>query len=211
MKKARLNKQVDKKEDSVENFTTKTKIITTLILLLTLGGFYYLTVKIVDKQKKETKEENKTINVREDNDINYSDIEGIKDSSYYVLLYKEDDEKNSQYDTYINSLKNSNHGMEYYYINLSKEENKDLLSDKEELKDLKKLKVKDTTLIFVEDGKIKENYVGSEKILNQLMSYFIKVAEDNNKDFDDVDESNSNSNKEKTEKSNSNKEEKKDK
>ena len=203
MKKARLNKQVDKKKETKENFTIKTKVITALILLLTLGGFYYLTIKIVDKQKKDNKETNETIDVRKDNDINYSDIDSIKDSSYYLLLDKEDDDKNSQYDTYINSLKKSNLGLEYYYIDLSKDENKKLLGDKEELKDLKKLKVKDTTLIFVEDGKVKETYVGSEKILNQLMSYFIKIAEDNNDNedvFDDVNDSNSNKDNEKKDK-----------
>lgn len=207
MKKARLNKQVDKKKETKENFTIKTKVITALILLLTLGGFYYLTIKIVDKQKKDNKETNETIDVRKDNDINYSDIDSIKDSSYYLLLDKEDDDKNSQYDTYINSLKKSSSGLEYYYIDLSKDENKKLLGDKEELKDLKKLKVKDTTLIFVEDGKVKETYVGSEKILNQLMSYFIKIAEDNNDNedvFGDVNDSNSN-------KDDTKKEEKKDK
>ncbi len=203
MKKARLNKQVDKKKETKENFTIKTKVITALILLLTLGSFYYLTIKIVDKQNKENKKENETIDVRKENDINYSDIDNIKDSSYYLLLDKEDDDKNSQYDTYINSLKKSNLGLEYYYIDLSKDENKKLLGDKEELKDLKKLKVKDTTLIFVEDGKVKETYVGSEKILNQLMSYFIKIAEDNNDNedvFDDVNDSNSNKDNEKKDK-----------
>ena len=203
MKKARLNKQVDKKKETKENFTIKTKVITALILLLTLGSFYYLTIKIVDKQNKENKKENETIDVRKENDINYSDIDNIKDSSYYLLLDKEDDDKNSQYDTYINSLKKSNLGLEYYYIDLSKDENKKLLGDKEKLKDLKKLKVKDTTLIFVEDGKVKETYVGSEKILNQLMSYFIKIAEDNNDNedvFDDVNDSNSNKDNEKKDK-----------
>lgn len=217
MKKARLNKQNTKKLETTEDFTTKTKIITMFVLLLTLGGFYFLTEKIVEKQNKELKERNKEINVREDNDINYSDIDSIKDESYYLLLDKEDDEKNKQYDNYINSLKSSNYGVEYYYIDLSKDENKDLLGDKEELKELKELKVKDTTLIFVEDGKIKETYVGSEKILNQLMSYFIKSAEDNNSNdgLDEFDKENFNSNKESKSNSNkdskSNKEEKKDK
>lgn len=217
MKKARLNKQNTKKLETTEDFTTKTKIITMFVLLLTLGGFYFLTEKIVEKQNKELKERNKEINVREDNDINYSDIDSIKDESYYLLLDKEDDEKNKQYDNYINSLKSSNYGVEYYYIDLSKDENKDLLGDKEELKELKELKVKDTTLIFVEDGKIKETYVGSEKILNQLMSYFIKSAEDNNSNdgLDEFDKEDFNSNKESKSNSNkdskSNKEEKKDK
>lgn len=217
MKKARLNKQNTKKLETTEDFTTKTKIITMFVLLLTLGGFYFLTEKIVEKQNKELKEQNKEINVREDNDINYSDIDSIKDESYYLLLDKEDDEKNKQYDNYINSLKSSNYGVEYYYIDLSKDENKDLLGDKEELKELKELKVKDTTLIFVEDGKIKETYVGSEKILNQLMSYFIKSAEDNNSNdgLDEFDKEDFNSNKESKSNSNkdskSNKEEKKDK
>lgn len=201
MKKARLKKQTNKNNNTLtEDFSIKSKIITTIVLLLMLVGVYFLTTKIVEKQNND-EDSSTTINVREDNDINYSDIENIKDSSYYLLLYNEEDENNSNYDTYINSLKYSNYSVEFYYINLSKDENKGILGDEEKLDDLTKLKIKDTTLIYVEDSEIKNTYVGSENILNQLLSFFIS-SEDNNTITSTSD--NSNSNKESDSNSNEN-------
>lgn len=191
MKKARIKQKKQKKDIiSTEGFSTKSKIITGVILVLSLIGFYIMTLKLVKNRGKEEPEK-VTINVRETNNINYSDIEKIEASSYYVLLYKEDDENNSSYDSYINALKYSNYPDEFYYINLSSDENKKLLSDKEELKDVDKLKVKDTTLIYISDNKIKESYVGSEKIIAQLQSFFVSAeTEENNSN-----KVNSNSNK----------------
>lgn len=201
MKKARIKQQNNKKDEKKvvsEEFSTKTKVITAIVLILTLVGFYLVTIKLVNNRKKNDPTSNKIeINVRRDHDINNSDIKNIKDKSYYLLLTKKDDENNSSYDSQINALKYSNYPEEFYYIDLSKDENKKLLSDKEELKELDKLKVKDTTLVYVLDGKVKETYVGSEKILNKLISL-----------FSSGDESKSNSNK--VSNSNSNKDSKTD-
>jgi len=192
MKKARIKQQNNKKDDKKvvsEGFSTKAKVITAIVLVVALVGFYLLTLKLVKNRTKKDETSNKVeINVRKDNDINYSDIKNIKNSTYYLLIDKADDKSNSSYDSYINELKYINNPDEFYYIDLSKDENKKLLSDKEELKELDKLKVKDTTLIYVLDGKIKETYVGSKKILDKLDSLF-SVDENSNK------VSNSNSNK----------------
>ena len=192
MKKARIKQQNNKKDEKKvvsEGFSTKVKVITAIVLVVTLVGFYLLTLKLVKNRTKKDETSNKVeINVRKNNDINYSDIKNIKNSTYYLLIDKADDKSNSSYDSYINELKYINNPDEFYYIDLSKDENKKLLSDKEELKELDKLKVKDTTLIYVLDGKIKETYVGSKKILDKLDSLF-SVDENSNK------VSNSNSNK----------------
>ena len=192
MKKARIKQQNNKKDEKKvvsEGFSTKVKVITAIVLVVTLVGFYLLTLKLVKNRTKKDETSNKVeINVRKNNDINYSNIKNIKNSTYYLLIDKADDKSNSSYDSYINELKYINNPDEFYYIDLSKDENKKLLSDKEELKELDKLKVKDTTLIYVLDGKIKETYVGSKKILDKLDSLF-SVDENSNK------VSNSNSNK----------------
>lgn len=203
MKKARIKQQKQKKDIiASEGFSTKSKIITGVILVLLLVGFYIMTIKLVKNRGKEEPEK-VTINVRETNNINYSDIEKIEASSYYVLLYKEDDENNSSYDSYINALKYSNYPDEFYYINLSSDENKKLLSDKEELKDVDKLKVKDTTLIYVSENKIKESYVGSEKIIAQLQSFFVSAeTEENNSNSNEKSNKEDKSNKTSNEKSN---------
>ena len=185
MKKAKLKKQVSKKNEPQisEKFSVKTKIITIIISILVLVAFYFITVKIVENRKNDSENiEQEVVNVRKLNDIDYSDVEKMVASSYYLLFDKDDDSHNDEYDAYIDSLKAINFPIEFYYINLSKDENKDVLSSKEKLDDLKNIKVKDTTLIYVEDGKIKDTYVGNEKILEYLSSFFV------------TDESNSNSN-----------------
>jgi hypothetical protein len=224
MKKARIKQQNNKKEEKKvvsEEFSTKAKVITAIVLVLTLVAFYLLTLKLVKNRTKKDETSNKVeINVRKDNDINYSDIKNIKNTSYYLLIDKADDESNSSYDSQINALKYINNPDEFYYIDLSKDENKKLLSDKEELKDLDKLKVKDTTLVYVLDGKIKESYVGSKKILDKLESLFSsdddsnsnKASNSNSNKKDDKKEEKKDSKKDSnsnTKKSNSNKNKKK--
>ena len=202
MKKARLKTEKNKKEKQIDSkFSTSSIVITTLLMVALLLGSYFLTIKIIDKQEKE--EESEKIDVRKNNTINYSDVDDIKEDSYYLLFDKDDDELNSTYDSYINSLKYSSYDKEFYYIDLSADENKDLLSDKESLKDLKDIKVKDTTLVYVEDGKIKETYVGSKDVSNYLLSFFITTSENSNSN--ETSNLESNSNKKKKKESNSNK------
>lgn len=207
MKKAKLKKQVSKKNEPQisEKFSVKTKIITIIISILVLVAFYFITVKIVENRKNDSENiEQEVVNVRKLNDIDYSDVEKMVASSYYLLFDKDDDSHNDEYDAYIDSLKAINFPIEFYYINLSKDENKDVLSSKEKLDDLKNIKVKDTTLIYVEDGKIKDTYVGNEKILEYLSSFFVTDESNSNSNSND-DKEESNSNKESTSnKSNSN-------
>ncbi len=205
MKKAKLKKQVTEKDKTKvqEKFNIKTKIITAILMLALLVGFYFLTVKILDNRKPDTSDIEDNVDVRKSNDIDYSDVENMVASSYYLLLNKADDSSNDEYDAYINSLKMIGYPIEFYYIDLSKDVNKEVLSDKEQIKNLKDLKVKDTTLIYIEDGKIKDTYVGSSKIIEYLSSFF--TTEDSNETSNETSTSNKeNSNKQEENKSNSN-------
>jgi hypothetical protein len=209
MKKARLSKQISKNENKnvEENFSVKASIITGILMLGALVGFYFLTDKILENKKKEEENNQETIsyNVRKDNDVNFSDIGNIKDKSYYLLIDKADDESNTMYDIYINSLKYSKYSTNFYYVDLGKEENKNLLDKKSNLKDFKDLKVSDTTLIYVNEGKIDKTYVGSEKIIEHLGTFFASAVESNSNSNKTDSNSNKESNSNKDSKSNSNK------
>ena len=179
MKRARLNKQDTKKDKkeliAEEGFSVTTKVITGILMLLALVGMYFVTIPLT-KNRQSNSNSNKNINVRKENTIKYSEINKIKDESYYLFFDKGDDELNNTYDTYINSLANSNYSNQFYYIDLSDEANKDLLGDEEELDKLSEIKVKDTTLLLVTDGEIKSKYVGQSEVSNYLLSFFITAS-----------------------------------
>lgn len=184
MKKARLKEKHTKDNKKIEkDFSTKSKVITAILLLILLVGFYFLTDKLVSKKSVDTsnKESNKTINVREENSINYSDIDSIKEDSYYLLLDKSDDENNNMYDIYINNIVNQSlDSNKFYYIDLSKDENKKLVDKKSKLNDIKNIKVSDSTLLYVSKNDIKDKFEGGEKIIAKLSSYFIVNTSDSN-------------------------------
>jgi len=187
------NTKKDKKEiKTEENFSVKTKIITTVLMLLALVGMYFVTIPLTKNKKTNgTSNSNKNINVRKENTIKYSEISKIKDESYYLFFDKKDDDLNNTYDTYINSLANSNYQVNFYYIDLSDEANKDLLGDEQKLEKLSEIKVKDTTLILVDNKEIKSKYVGQSEVSNYLLSFFIQASNVTIKTSSD---SNSNSN-----------------
>ena len=177
MKKAKIVEQKEKKyskEKPPVTFSVRKFIVVIVIIAVILGLFYFLTEKIV--KNLDTGSDNSNSNItyesaRKVNDITYEELKKMKATSYFVLIDKADDENNTNYDTYIDIL-NYHLSVKFYYVDLSKEENKSLLDKKAKLESIDKLKVTDTTLIFVSDSKISNTYVGSEKILEYLASFF---------------------------------------
>lgn len=194
MKKAKIKKQNKKSriQNTNNEFSIKYAIITVIIMLIILVGFYFLTEKILKKTATNNEETQEVVQVRKLNNINYSDVDNMVATSYYLLLNKADDENNDSYDLYINSLKYNKFPIEFYYIDLSDENNKNLLADEAKLDDLKDLKVKDTTLVYVSEGKIKETYVGGNSILSYLSSFF-SSNDTSNTDESEDDKSNEDS------------------
>ena len=224
MKKARLKENTTKKSNKSsitdEKFSPKVAVVTSVLMLASLVGFYFLTDKLVKNRKTTTEEsEEEMTSIRETNSINYSDIDKIEDKNYYLLLdggtkkeetsNTEDSKSNteesksnedkstsnkdksnsksnksnsnsdsntentidyaSEYDQHIDYISYQKLVDEkFYYIDYTKKENKDVFNKKEKLKDLKKLKVKEPTLIYVKDGKIDKTYVGNNNILMQM-------------------------------------------
>lgn len=212
MKKARIKENATKKSNKTnkqeEKFTPKAAVITGILMLASLVGFYFLTDRIVSKRKPEEEQKKEEIkSVRDERTINYSDIDKIEEKDYYLLLdagkkqedTKDDSKSNkdkksnentinyaSEYDQHIDYIEYQKLVDEkFYYIDYTKKENKKVFDKKEKLKDLKKLKVKEPTLIYVKDGKIKKTYVGNNNILMQMYifrGYISTSSSTSNKD-----------------------------
>ncbi len=210
MKKAKLKVQKPKEEKITNDFSMKKFIITIVVIVLVLIPTYFLADYLV-KKKGNNSETQEMVHVRDINTINYDDVQNMVADSYYLLFNNTDDEHNDEYDAYIDVLKYVGHPVEFYYIDLSKEENKKVVSDKSSLDDLTNIKVKETTLILVEDGKITETYEGNEKIVDYLSSFLsvdegnedesLKASDDNKEASDNEDVSKTTDNEQKSDKS----------
>lgn len=192
MKKAKLIVQKEKENNKVTNeFSFKKLIITIVIIVAVLTASYFLTDVIVKKTNNSNNQEQIEIpKVREENAIKYSEINKIEDKSYYLLFDEKDDANNSYYDVYIGLLSLKGLSTKFYYIDLGDEDNKDAIGKETSLKEVDKLKVKGTTLVAIEDGKVKETYEGSDKVLNYLLSFFStgeETSEDNSLKAEDTD------------------------
>ena len=104
MKKAKLKTQTNKSMIKTSNneISIKYAILTIIIMLLILVGFYFLTEKILKKTAVDNEENREVVQVRQLNNINYSDVDNMVSTSYYLLIDKADDENNDSYDLYIN-------------------------------------------------------------------------------------------------------------
>lgn len=88
---------------------------------------------------------------------------------YFVLIEKENDDNSSEYDTLLKSIEANDEALKVYTADLSSSFNKKYL-DKENNydSDLSKFKVKDTTLVEIEDHKIKDTFDNYDSIKGKL-------------------------------------------
>ena len=91
------------------------------------------------------------------------------DGHYFVLIEKENDDNSSEYDTLLKSIMANDEAPKIYTADLSSSFNKKYL-DKESNydSDLDKFKVKDTTLVEIEDHKIKDTFDSYDSIKEKL-------------------------------------------
>lgn len=167
MKKAKLketNKNNSKKRtvEEQESVSAKKVFVTITVILITFGAFYFLTDYLVSKRTspKVESNSNSTTNTTE---ISFLDLLKQSEKEYYVFALKnETDEKvYAQYAGY-NSKK-------YYTIDMTTPMNKNHMAEKTSVGDsVKDIRISDTTLFVVKDGKITDHFTGDEEIIEYL-------------------------------------------
>ena len=146
-----------------------------LILIVTgiFLAFYLVTWLFTDNSDENKKEEDKPeVSIQYD-EILMSNLLKQKDLEYYVLAYDAEDKYYDSYNMYINTYSTQKDAKRVYTSVLSNGFNKKFY-DKElkesviDAADISKLKLKDTSLIRVRRGTIRNVYEGHEEIINFL-------------------------------------------
>lgn len=146
-----------------------------LILIVTgiFLAFYLVTWLFTDNSDKNKKEEEKPeVSIQYD-EILMSNLLKQKDLEYYVLAYDAEDKYYDSYNMYIYTYSTQKDAKRVYTSVLSNGFNKKFY-DKElkesviDAADISKLKLKDTSLIRVRRGTIRNVYEGHEEIINFL-------------------------------------------
>lgn len=146
-----------------------------LILIVTgiFLAFYLVTWLFTDNSDENKKEEEKPeVSIQYD-EILMSNLLKQKDLEYYVLAYDAEDKYYDSYNMYINTYSTQKDAKRVYTSVFSNGFNKKFY-DKElkesviDAADISKLKLKDTSLIRVRRGTIRNVYEGHEEIINFL-------------------------------------------
>ena len=146
-----------------------------LILIVTgiFLAFYLVTWLFTDNSDENKKEEEKPeVSIQYD-EILMSNLLKQKDLEYYVLAYDAEDKYYDSYNMYIHTYSTQKDAKRVYTSILSNGFNKKFY-DKElkesviDAADISKLKLKDTSLIRVRRGTIRNVYEGHEEIINFL-------------------------------------------
>lgn len=185
VKEAEIKEEIVSTETPAAKETSKKKksnlsnneFVKLLQLILIVTGiflaFYLVTWLFTDNSDKNKKEEEKPeVSIQYD-EILMSNLLKQKDLEYYVLAYDAEDKYYDSYNMYIYTYSTQKDAKRVYTSVLSNGFNKKFY-DKElkesviDAADISKLKLKDTSLIRVRRGTIRNVYEGHEEIINFL-------------------------------------------
>ena len=174
MKKAKIKKQVEKKEVEIQDeYSLKGMLKIVAVILIVFGIFYFITTLFAKPVSNETKQ-NVVIDTskitlgqlltREYDEYYVIAInESLYGSSYIVTNYTE------MYNKHISEYKQQENSLPFYYVDMTDGLNKKYISDELNItNDISKLKLNDEVLFKIKNGKIEKSYVGKDEILDKL-------------------------------------------
>lgn len=144
----------------------KVVLIVTAVIIV----FYFVTSFVTKKANSVKNEKSKEkVTIQYDNLIIGSMLN--KDGEYYVLIEKDEDEHLSEYTTSIQMIGINDDALKIYIANLTDSFNKVYLADEANYdSDLTNFRVKDTTLIRVDNHQIQETFDDYDSIKAKLES-----------------------------------------
>jgi hypothetical protein len=167
MKKARLKEKKVKKELETEStMSGKAVAMTFLSLMVIFVAFYFLTEFLISKQTTTTESSDSNSSSNETAlNISFSELLKQSDDEYYVFAIMEDDSA-SFYERYADAI-----GTTYYEIDMGDVMNKAYVGEETNISEkIKDIKIAESTLFVIEDGKIAENYTGRDNIAEYLQT-----------------------------------------
>lgn len=166
-------KQKKVKEQPVtlnDNYQAKNMFIIIIVIVVLLVPLYFITTLVLDNNKQEQQQtsNNKPVEIQSEK-ILVGQLLNRLDSSYYVIAYKKDNKMATLFNQYITDYKKKEEHLNFYKIDLDEGLNKNYISDETNITDdLKNLKISDTVLFKIVDGKIDNYYVGNNDVIDAL-------------------------------------------
>lgn len=153
-----------------DNYQAKNMFIIIIVIAVLLVPLYFITNLVIGK---DTKSESKSTNTKEveiqTEKILVGQLLNRNKSEYYVLADKRDNKMSTLFDNYLNDYKKKEDHLEVYKIDLDDGLNKGYIDEETNITDdLKELKLSDTTLFKIVDGKIDSYYVGNDDVVKAL-------------------------------------------
>jgi hypothetical protein len=159
MKKAKITEKKEIKEKANTDMNVRGGIIALLGTMVVFLGFYLLTDYLLSNKKT-------VINTDppvETKNIAFNQLLSQEESEYVVFAIMEKDTNKNKYNTYAQNLDT------VYYIDMSDSFNKSYIGDKTEVgNSIKDIKISDSALFHIKDGKINEYKIGNLEILAYL-------------------------------------------
>ena len=156
-------------ETTTEAFDISKIVKVSIIVAITFMTFYVLTLGIKKWQNsKNNVSANTKINKIQYDEILMSKILKQDLDDYYVLVIGKDDDDESSYMKYINQLKET----KVYTVDLDSAFNRDFYGEESNLvvENISDLKVKESSLLHVENHAITEGFEGNNEILDKLIT-----------------------------------------
>ena len=154
------------------NIQFKNIIIVTVIVVVSLGLFYLLTIALLGKKPKvNTSGGNSSTGIQSQEILLGSSFD-VSSDKYIVLYYDSTDDDNaSDIKSLASSYRSKDESLELYTVDLGDAFNKPFVSSEESNPDASnasELKVKNPTLIVFEGGKINEYVEGFDSVKDYL-------------------------------------------
>ena len=141
----------------------KSLIIITMVVVVIAVGLFFLTNYLNNKKtSNNTKIDYDTCIVGNMFNRPYNE--------YYVFLYSSTDKNASTYKGLITSYKDKDDALKIYYVDMNDKFNAAYLSEASNKKptDVNEIKIKESALILIKDGKVEKYYESLEDYKNTL-------------------------------------------
>lgn len=175
MKKAKIIKKVEPKIiENDEAYSIKNIIKILSILVCLFFTFYTITFFLVKDRKVNNDNVQSVIDTSK---IIMSQILNRNEEEYYVIATKPSLYSSSYVDTnyinlynnYINTYKQKEDALMFYYVDLDSALNKNYFGNSLNIvDDISELKVNDEILFKIKNSKIEKTYIGKSNILDKL-------------------------------------------
>ena len=175
MKKAKIKKKEENSVIEKDGTYSIKSIIKILLILVCLFFIFYIITFFLVKDRGNSLDDSQS--VIDSSKIIMSQILNRNEEEYYVIATKPSLYSSSYVDTnyitlynnYINTYKQKENAIPFYYINLDSALNKSYFgNDLNIVNDISQIKVNDEVLFKIKNSKIEKTYVGKANILDKL-------------------------------------------